>query len=67
MDCVTFFERSGTGVLLCLSGREGQDTGGRWNVGITQALIEKTFRDSGLAGKPEVRVPACLDAVRNSC
>jgi hypothetical protein len=54
----SFFESAGTGVLLCLSGREGRDTGGRWNVGITQAMIEKIFRDAGLVGKPEVRVLA---------
>jgi hypothetical protein len=53
-----FFERSGTGALLCLSGREGGDAGGRWNQGIGQTTIEKLIADVGLKGKPEVQVLA---------
>jgi len=53
-----FFERAGTGALLCLSGREGGDAGGRWNQGIGQKTIEKVIAGAGLKGKPEVRVLA---------
>ena len=53
-----FFERAGTGVLLCLAGREGQDQGGRWNVGITQNSIEAIFRTASLNGNPQVQILA---------
>jgi hypothetical protein len=53
-----FFERAGTGALLCLSGREGGDRGGRWNQGIGQKTIEKVIAGVGLKGIPEVRVLA---------
>jgi hypothetical protein len=53
-----YFERAGTGALLCLSGREGADPGGRWNVGIGQKTIEGIFSGAGLAGKPQVQVLA---------
>jgi hypothetical protein len=53
-----FFERRGSGVLLCLSGREGADPGGRWNVGISQKTIEGIFRKAGFEGKPQVQVLA---------
>jgi hypothetical protein len=53
-----FFERAGTGALLCLSGREGGDKGGRWNQGIGQTTIEKLIARVGLKGVPEIRVLA---------
>ena len=53
-----YFERAGTGALLCLGGREGGDIGGRWNVGISQKTIETIFSNAGLPGKPQVQVLA---------
>jgi len=53
-----YFERAGTGALLCVGGREGGDAGGRWNVGITQKTIETIFSGAGLKGKPQVQVLA---------
>jgi hypothetical protein len=53
-----YFERAGTGALLCLSGREGGDTGGRWNQGIGQAAIKGICSGVGLNGAPEVQVLA---------
>jgi hypothetical protein len=53
-----YFERAGTGALLCLSGREGLDAGGRWNVGISQKTIEAIFASAGFKGKPQVQVLA---------
>jgi hypothetical protein len=53
-----YFERAGTSALLCLSGREGADKGGRWNVGIGQKTIEGIFSNAGLKGKPQVQVLA---------
>jgi hypothetical protein len=53
-----FFERAGTGALLCLTAREGGDKGGRWNQGLGQKTIEGIFTGVGLKGKPEVQVLA---------
>jgi hypothetical protein len=62
-----FFERAGTGALLCLSGREREDTikvdgtklkAGRWNVGISQKTIEKIFTVLGFKNVPQVQVLA---------
>ena len=53
-----YFQRAGTGALLCVSGREGADKGGRWNVGIRQKDIEAWFKRRGFKGKPEVQVLA---------
>jgi hypothetical protein len=53
-----FFERAGTGALLCLSGREGGDEGGRWNQAIGQKTIEALIAGVGLRGVPEVQVLA---------
>lgn len=53
-----YFERAGTGALLCLSGREGADPGGRWNQGIGQKAIEAIFTALGLKGAPQVQVLA---------
>lgn len=53
-----YFERAGTGALLCLGGREGGDAGGRWNVGITQKTIEGIFSGAGFSSKPQVQVLA---------
>lgn len=53
-----YFQRAGTGPLLCLSGREGGNPGGRWNVGISQKTIEGLFASNGFKGKPEVQVSA---------
>jgi hypothetical protein len=41
-----------------LSGREGADTGGRWNQGIGQKTIETIIAGVGLKGMPEVQVLA---------
>ncbi|PZS18757.1 MAG: hypothetical protein DLM57_05705 [Pseudonocardiales bacterium] len=53
-----YFERAGTGALLCLSGREGGDSGGRWNQGIGQKAIEGICSGAGLKGTPQVQVLA---------
>lgn len=53
-----FFERAGTGTLLCLTARESADEGGRWNQGLSQKTIEGIFTHVGLKGKPEVQVLA---------
>lgn len=53
-----FFERAGKGALLCLSGREGGDPGGRWNVGVSQKTIEDIFSGAGFKGKPQIQVLA---------